>query len=68
MGLKAPRVDWELTNGKWGAREMGDGVLFNRGSLETTRQSGGIIGAVEIGSGEIRAMLSTHVWFPAQVY
>lgn len=30
MDLKAPRVNWELTNSKWGVREMGDGVVFNK--------------------------------------
>lgn len=36
------------------------------GRLEASKQSRGIIG-VETGKG-IRAMLSTYVWFPAQVY
>lgn len=38
------------------------------GRLEASRQSRGIIGVVETGKGKIRAMLSTYVWFPAQVY
>lgn len=47
MDFKAPRVNWELTNGNAGTRETGDGVLFNRGRLETSRQSGGVIGVSE---------------------